>query len=125
MWGSRVVVPPQGRKAVMKQLHEGHPGISRIKQVARSYVWWPGMDKQLEQTVRDCPQCQLYRKLPAAAPLNPWPWTDKPWSRVHIDFAGPFHGKMIMVVVDSHSKWVEAVPMDTSTAQATISNLTL
>ncbi|KAJ8023976.1 hypothetical protein HOLleu_36568 [Holothuria leucospilota] len=123
MWGSRVVVPPQGRKAVMKQLHEGHPGISRIKQVARSYVWWPKMDKELEQTVKDCQQCQLHRKLPAAAPLNPWPWTDKPWSRIHIDFAGPFHGKMILIVVDSHSKWVEAVPMDTSTAQATISKL--
>lgn len=123
LWGSRVVIPPQGRKAILRQLHEGHPGISRIKQIARSFVWWPGMDQQLEQTVKDCQQCQLHRKLPASAPLNPWPWPEKPWSRIHVDFAGPFKGKMIMIVVDSHSKWIEAVPMDTSTSQATIGKL--
>ena len=32
-------------------------------------------------------------------------------------------GKMILVVVDSHSKWIEAIPMDTSTSEATISKL--
>ena len=34
LWGSRVVVPEKGRKAVMSLLHEGHPGITRMKQLA-------------------------------------------------------------------------------------------
>ena len=123
MWGSRVVVPPPGRAAILKQIHEGHPGISRSKQIARSYVWWPSMDKELENTVKSCNRCQEHRKSPPVAPLNPWPWPEKPWSRIHVDFAGPFMGKMILVVVDSHSKWIEAIPMDTSTSEATISKL--
>ena len=39
MWGSRVVIPPEGRKAVLQQLHEGHPGTTRMKLLARMYVW--------------------------------------------------------------------------------------
>ena len=36
--GSRVVVPPAGREAVLELLHEGHPGVSRMRSLARSYV---------------------------------------------------------------------------------------
>ena len=41
LWGSRVVVPPQGCKAILQQLREGYPGMSRMKGLARMYVWWP------------------------------------------------------------------------------------
>ena len=46
-----------------------------------------------------------------------------PWKRVHIDFAGPFMGKMILIVVDSHSKWFEVEMMPSITIEATIANL--
>ena len=39
LWGARVVVPPQGRKAVLQELHEGHPGMTRAKGLARMFVW--------------------------------------------------------------------------------------
>ena len=39
LWGSHVVVPPQGRELVIKLLHECHPGICRMKRLARGYVW--------------------------------------------------------------------------------------
>ena len=31
MWENRIVVPQAGWKKVMEQLHDGHPGISRMK----------------------------------------------------------------------------------------------
>ena len=34
LWGSRVVVPPQGRDKVKQELHEGHPGATRMKALA-------------------------------------------------------------------------------------------
>lgn len=43
LWGNRVVVPKVGREAVMGILHEGHPGASHMKSLARVVVWWPGM----------------------------------------------------------------------------------
>ena len=57
LWGSRVIVPPSGRKAVLNELHEAHPGISRMKALARMYVWWPGLDKDIEESVCLCREC--------------------------------------------------------------------
>ena len=38
MFADCVVVPTKLRKAVLKQLHPGHPGINRMKAIARSVV---------------------------------------------------------------------------------------
>ena len=54
LWGQRVVVPPQARKRVLIQLHETHPGICKMKALARQYVWWPGMNGDLEKMVKNC-----------------------------------------------------------------------
>ena len=53
-------------------------------------------------------------------PLQTWPWPSTPWERVHVDFLGPFLGKMIFVAVDAHSKWPKAQIMTTTTAAETI-----
>ena len=66
------MVPAKAREAVMDMLHEGHPGISRMKSIARGFVWWPGMDSQLEEKVKKSEQCQFNRHSPAKVPLHPW-----------------------------------------------------
>ena len=123
LWGSRVVVPQAGRGPVMEQIHQGHPGIARMKSLARGIVWWPGIDADLEGKVKDCHECQANRKSPASAPLHPWEWPARPWARIHIDHAGPFQGKLFLVVVDAHSKWLEVVPVPNTTSETTISTL--
>ena len=59
----------------------------------------------------------------AAAPLHPWLWPSKPWQHIHVDYAGPIDGKMMLVVINSHSKWPEVILMSSSTTQATIERL--
>ena len=120
LWGERIVVPPQARKGVLIELHGGHPGASRMKRLARSLVWWPGMDMEIESMVRHCQDCQQSQPAPPAAPLHPWQWPTRPWSRLHVDFAGPLEGKMFLVVIDAHSKWLEVFPMTSATAFTTI-----
>ena len=119
LWGNRVVVPPQGRSKVIDELHEGHPGMTRMKQLTRSFIWWPSIDKDLEERVKSCDQCQRTRGAPAVAPLHPWEWPGRPWTRVHVEHAGPFLGKLFLVVIDAHSKWLEVVVVPSTTSAAT------
>ena len=120
VWGSRVVVPRPSQKAVLEILHEAHPGIVRMKSLARGPVWWPGIDSDLEEKVKSCKPCQENKKSPPVAPLHPWEFPGRAWSRLHIDFAGPFLGKMFIVLVDAHSKWLEVAAVPSCSASSVI-----
>ena len=99
----------------------GETQEQHLQNLARSYVWWPNMDADLEAKVRTCTECQSSRPPPASAPLHPWP--QKPWSQLHLDYAGPFVNRMFLVLVDAHSKWLEVVPVSAATSTATIEKL--
>ena len=112
-----------GKEKVLKELHQGHPGISRMKSLAHSFTWWPNIDKDLEAHVKDCTACQQTRNLPATAPIQPWEFPKRPWSRIHVNCAGPFQGHMFLVVVDAYSKWQDISVVKKATSSATISVL--
>ncbi len=78
------------------------------------------MDSDIEEKVKGCPACQTN---PAQAPLHPWEWPKHPWSRLHADYAGPFMGKMFLVLVDAHSKWLEVHAVSSVTSATTIEML--
>ena len=73
--------------------------------------------------MRYCGGCQETANNPARAPLHQWDYPALPWQRLHIDFAGPVYGKMLMVIIDAHSKWREVFVMDDTTAEGRISTL--
>ena len=91
-------------------LHDTHPGIVKMKSLARSYVWWPKMDTNLEEKVKSCATCQSHQKTP-------------PCSRMHIDYAGPFMGKMFLLIIDAHSKWMDIHCVNSATSSVTIDKM--
>ena len=91
-----------------------------MKALARSHVWWPELDRHLEDRVKSCTACQSVKQAPPKAPLHPWAWPTAPWKRIHVDFAGPIMGKMLFVITDAHSKWPEVCVMSTTTSAKTI-----
>ena len=121
--GMLVIIPKTLYAAVLKELQSNHPGIARMKGLARGYVWWPNLDKDIETLAKSCQACQLVKQAPPSAPLHPWSWPTKPWQRVHIDFAGPFLNKMYFVAVNVHSKWPEVYELSQTKAAKTIAVL--
>ena len=123
MWGMKVIVPTKLQNRVLAELHTSHPGIVKMKSLARKHVWWPGIDREIEDLVRGCPSWQSLQNKPPVITLHPWNWPTRPWQRVHVDFAGPFLGRMFLIVMVANSKWPEVVPMSTTTAEKTIGEL--
>ena len=120
LWGTRVIIPAKLQRMVLTELHATHPGSSRMKMLARSYVWWPCLDSAIESMVRACVVCQSMRSEPPKAQIHPWIYPSRPWSRLHIDFAGPTDGKMYFVLIDAYSKFPEIVKVHSTTTEATI-----
>ena len=118
--GTRAVIPTKFQAAVLSELHLNHPGMVRMKSLARLHVWWSSLDHDVEQTVRECHACQANRCKSPEKVNNPWIWPTRPWQRIHVDFAGPFNGQMFLLVVDAKSKWIEVFPMSSTTALTTI-----
>ncbi|XP_055918436.1 uncharacterized protein K02A2.6-like [Eupeodes corollae] len=61
------------------------------------------MDGDIEAMVKRCITCQESRPEKSKSAIHPWEETSKPWSRLHVDFAGPFQGKIVFILVDSYS----------------------
>lgn len=123
LFGDRVIIPTSLREIIIKQLHNGHPGITKMKNLARSYVYWPNIDKQIENFVKFCSKCALFGKSPTKTLLHSWPIPSQPWERLHIDYAGPFKGSHFLIVIDAYSKWPEIIKTATTTSTKTLNIL--
>ncbi|XP_058448351.1 uncharacterized protein K02A2.6-like [Malaya genurostris] len=120
MYGERIVIPTKFRNRVLHQLHKGHPGVERMRSLARNYVYWPGIDEQIAQVVRSCNKCAEAAKTNSKTKLESWPLPQQPWQRVHCDFAGPVDGIYYLIVVDAYSRWPEVIPTKRITTAATL-----
>lgn len=123
MWGYKIIIPNKFRGRLLTEMHSSHMGIVRMKSFARSFVWWPTINDDIERKVSSCASCNKYRISPEKAKLIPWPWIDKPWTRLHIDFFGPLFSQYFFVIIDSTTKWVECFQMSNISTELTIKKL--
>ena len=105
----RIVLPVSLRDRAIKLAHEDHAGMTRCKQRIRSKLWWPHMDKQIEEHIKCCHPCQITAKPPCPEPMTPTELPKAPWTQLAIDICGPFpSGEYIAVLTDYYSRWPEA-----------------
>ena len=123
LWGQRVIIPDKYKEVNLEELHDCHPGIVKMKALCRSYVWWPDVDKDIEKKVRQCDACQVQGGKVPSSPMYPWEWPTVPWKRLHLDYAGPVEGMMILVIIDASSKFIEAHVIKKATAANTVAKL--
>ncbi|KAJ8716473.1 hypothetical protein PYW07_003100 [Mythimna separata] len=114
MRGHKVVIPSSLHNTICKELHSSHFGVVKMKAEARKRLWFPGVDAALEGLAAACGVCCALRPAPPHAALAPWPLPPHPFYRIHVDFLGPFHGYMFLIIVDAYSKWVECYDMSST-----------
>jgi len=114
--GKRLVAPIAVRKELIEMAHHCHPGITKTKTILRSQYWWPGMDKDTEEAVKNCIFCtqssKSFRSGPPPERSTPLPLPNLPWERLAIDIKGPMYdvpscSRYAIVIIDLLSKWPE------------------
>lgn len=104
MRGSRIVIPESLQKRTIMLAHEGHQGMIRTKARLREKVWWPRMDKQVEQAIRACHPFQLVGPRSKPEPVRSTRLPDSPWQEISIDLLETSRGNHLLVVVDYYSR---------------------
>jgi len=107
MRGCRIVVPESLREQVLNIAHESHLGIEKTKALLRTKVWWPKIDSEIKDKIKNCITCT---QLQPSEPLEPLRMSQMPpaWQNLHIDLCGPLPtGETLLGVIDSGSRWPE------------------
>ena len=64
------MVPSLLGDMVVQLAHEGHQGIVKTEYRPHSKVWWPGMDKEVENFCKDCHGCQVTSGFDPPKPMS-------------------------------------------------------
>ena len=124
LWGFRLIIALVFSGKMLKELHWEHPGVCAMEAIARICIWRLKMDEEMEREIKLCSVCQIVRSSPPSAPLILWKWATRPFQRIHIDFCQK-GSDYFLLVVDSHSKWIEVQHMTSITTEKTTNELRL
>ena len=103
---NKLVIPKSLQRKVISIAHEGHQGIVRTKQLLREKVYFPYMDKLVEETCKNCLPCLASTPKHTPEPLKMSKMPDKVMDEVSLDFSGPWpDGKYIMVLMEEYSRF--------------------
>ena len=119
MKGPRIIIPSAQRERTLGNLHVGHQGILAMQQMAKTTVYWPGIDADIEDWVQRCTACLATKPNQKREPLLPHKVPDGPWQKIGADFFD-FEGKKFLLVIDYFSKFIFVEKVTTTTAQSTI-----
>lgn len=130
---SLICVPKSMVNRLCSQYHKswygGHEGLIKMKQRLLQRYFWPHMEKDLQQEIDNCHQCQVRKKDEKhRAPLHPLPITSQPNQRIHADLFGPLKTsekgkKFILVITDAFTKYIELVATENKEADTIANNI--
>lgn len=118
----KLILPRALRTKAIQLAHGGHPGMSVTKRILRERVWWPLMDKEVNQYVSACKACQLIVMKNNSVPMSRTIMPELPWDVTAIDHYGPMMdkgGKHILALVDYHSRFLAARVVESTAFEET------
>ena len=120
--GERVVIPPSCRDNIMADLHGSHASINKAMNLARTCVYWPGLEADVTNYIKRCLTCIECSKLPVEM-LQPHEVPPRPWVKIGVDFFQDHLGKKHLIVADYFSKFPYVFPVASTHHFKTITHL--
>ena len=118
LFNHRIVIPQSERKETLRKIHQGHQGIERCRMRVRESVSWPGVSNQIEQLIKQCPECIKASRM-QREPLKVTQLPDYPWHTAGSDLF-ELNGEQYLIVVDYYSRYPEVVKLKSTTSSAVI-----
>ena len=124
----QLVVPKSCREDLLTIAHSiplaGHLGVDKTRDRLLAHYFWPNIYKDVQQFCSTCPECQKTgRKLRSEkAALKPIVPIGVPFKKIGIDIVGPLPrsnkgNRFILTVADFATKYPEAFPIPSQTAE--------
>ena len=123
----RLVTPSKLRKRMIDIAHHSDQSIDKIKQLIEEKVWFPRIDKPVEETVHSCIPCQASNpKHTRREPIHTTPLPAATWTEISVNFAGPFpSGEYLLVIIDDYSQFPEVEILPSLSANVVIPRLNI
>lgn len=118
----RLIVPKSLRLTILKKMHEGHLGMTKMKQLARTLYYWPNIDSHIEELVKRCFVCQTYQNNNIKEPLLSHEVPELPFSKLGIDILD-FKRKSYLIIYDYTTKWLDIKLITSKSANSVINAL--
>ena len=117
-----MVIPPSCRDNIMADLHGSHASINKAMDLARTCVYWPGMEADMTDYIKRCLTCIKCSNLPVEM-LQPHEVPPGPWVKIGVDFFQDHLGKKHLIVADYFSKFPYVFPVASTHHFKTITHL--
>ena len=110
MKGERIVIPTSCRDSILADLHRSHEGANRSLSLAKTCVYWPGMEADVMDYIRWCVTCIDNAKIPIET-LRLHEVPAGPWIKICMDFFQDDSGQKILIIADYFSKFPFIFPV--------------
>ena len=115
----RLLIPSKLRLGVLRNLHAAHQGLSTAMSRVRQTVYWPGIEKELQNEMSNCKHCIENAKSQTKEPLITSPIPEYPMQQVVSDLF-EHDGHWYLVYADRLTGWPELAFFPTSTKSSVI-----
>lgn len=116
---NQIIIPKSMRAEMVEKAHAGHFGINRTVMRAKSVMWWPNMERDIEEFVGKCRICEKFQQPNKKEAMIPHQIPDSPFLKIGCDFCD-FGGKSFLIIKDYFSKWLEIIETKGKTAEEVI-----
>ena len=125
----RPYVPPTFREKIFKLAHSlSHPSARSTTSIISERYIWPNMRSEIKKRCRECDSCQRTKiSRHTETGVGEFKVSSKRLIHLHADVVGPLPPsrgyKYLLTIIDRNSRWVEAFPMTSQTAESCASAL--